>query len=39
MISEDDERRAEQKLDELTKKFVDEADKIGKTKEHEVLEV
>lgn len=39
MISEDDERRAEQKLDELTKRFVDEADKIGKTKEHEVLEV
>jgi ribosome recycling factor len=39
MISEDDERRAEQKLDELTKKFVDEADKVGKTKEQEVLEV
>lgn len=39
MISEDDERRAEQRLDELTKKFVEEADKIGKTKEHEVLEV
>ncbi len=39
MISEDDEHRAEQRLDELTKKFVEEADKIGKTKEHEVLEV
>ena len=39
LISEDDERRAEQRLDDLTKKFVDEADKIGKTKEHEVLEV
>lgn len=39
MISEDDERRAEQKLDELTKKFVDEADKVGKNKEQEVLEV
>ncbi len=39
MISEDDERRAEQRLDELTKKFVDEAEKIGKAKEHEVLEV
>jgi len=39
MISEDDERRAEQQLDDLTKKFVEEADKIGKTKEHEVLEV
>lgn len=39
LISEDDERRAEQKLDELTKKFVEEAEKIGKGKEHEVLEV
>lgn len=39
LISEDDERRAEHKLDELTKRFVDEADKIGKAKEHEVLEV
>ena len=39
MISEDDQRRAEQRLDEITKKFVDEADKVGKTKEHEVLEV
>ncbi len=39
MISEDDERRAEQRLDELTKKFVDETEKIGKAKELEVLEV
>ena len=39
LISEDDERRAEQQLDDLTRKFVDEADKIGKAKEHEVLEV
>ena len=39
LVSEDDERRAEQKLEDLTKKFVDEADKVGKTKEHEVLEV
>lgn len=39
MISEDDERRAEQRLDDLTKRFVDEADKVGKAKEHEVLEV
>ena len=39
LISEDDERRAEQKLDDLTKKFVDEADKVGKAKEQEVLEV
>ncbi len=38
-ISEDDERRANHQLDELAKRFTDEADKIGKTKEHEVLEV
>jgi ribosome recycling factor len=39
MISEDDERRGEQQLGELTKRFTDEADKIGKSKEHEVMEV
>lgn len=39
LISEDDERRGEQQVDELAKKYVEEADKIGKTKEHEVLEV
>lgn len=38
-ISEDDERRAEHELDSLTKRFVDEAEKIGKGKEQEVLEV
>jgi ribosome recycling factor len=38
-ISEDDERRAEHQVDDLTKKFTDEADKIGKAKEHEVMEV
>lgn len=38
-IGEDDERRAEQQVDELTKRFVQEADKIGKLKEQEVLEV
>lgn len=38
-VSEDDERRAEHQIDDLTKRFVDEADKIGKAKEHEVLEV
>jgi ribosome recycling factor len=38
-ISENDERRAEQKVDDLTKRFVDDADKIGKAKEREVLEV
>jgi ribosome recycling factor len=39
MISEDDERRGTARIEELTKKFVDEVDKIGKSKEHEVLEV
>ena len=38
-ISEDEERRAIHQLDELSKRFTDEADKIGKFKEHEVLEV
>lgn len=39
MISEDDERRGHQQVEDLTKRFVDESDKIGKAKEHEVLEV
>lgn len=39
MISEDDERRAAHQVDELTKRFTDESDKIGKSKESEVLEV
>jgi ribosome recycling factor len=38
-ISEDDERRAEHQVDDLTKKFTEEADRIGKAKEHEVMEV
>jgi ribosome recycling factor len=38
LIGEDDERRAEHQVDDLTKRFVNEADKIGKTKEQEVLE-
>ena len=39
MLSEDDERRSGQQIEDLTKRFVDEADKIGKVKEHELLEV
>lgn len=39
VITEDDERRAEHQVDELTKKFVDEVDRIGKAKEAEVMEV
>lgn len=38
-VSEDEERRANQEMDNLTKKFVEEADRIGKAKEQEVLEV
>jgi ribosome recycling factor len=38
-ISEDDERRSAEELDTLSRKYVDEADKIGKDKEQEVLEV
>lgn len=39
LIGEDDERRAEQQVDDLTKRYVVEADRVGKAKEHEVLEV
>ncbi len=38
-ISEDDERRASQEVETVTRKYVDEADRIGKAKEQEVLEV
>ncbi|MCS7246508.1 MAG: ribosome recycling factor [Thermomicrobium sp.] len=38
-ISEDEERRAEQRLQELTNRFINEADKLGKQKEHDILEV
>jgi ribosome recycling factor len=38
LIGEDDERRAEQQVDDLTKRFVSEADRVGKAKEQEVLE-
>jgi ribosome recycling factor len=37
MIGEDDERRAEQQVDELTRRFVSEAERVGKSKEQEVL--
>jgi ribosome recycling factor len=39
LIGEDDERRAEQQVDELTKRYVSDAERVGKTKEQEVLEV
>jgi ribosome recycling factor len=38
-ISEDEERRAQEQIESITKKFVEETDAIGKAKEHEVLEV
>lgn len=38
-VSEDEERRATQEMDTLTKRFVEEAERIGKAKEQEVLEV
>jgi ribosome recycling factor len=38
LIGEDDERRAEHQVDDLTKRYVSEADKVGKAKEQEVLE-
>jgi len=39
LIGEDDERRAEQQVDELTKRYVTDAERVGKAKEQEVLEV
>ena len=37
-IGEDDERRAEHQVDEMTKRYVSDAERVGKAKEHEVLE-
>lgn len=39
MIGEDDERRAETEIQELTNRFIEEADALGQSKEAEVLEV
>jgi ribosome recycling factor len=39
MIGEDDERRAEHQVDELTRRYVSDAERVGKAKEQEVLEV
>jgi ribosome recycling factor len=39
LIGEDDERRAEHQVDEITKRFVADAERVGKAKEQEVLEV
>jgi ribosome recycling factor len=39
MISEDEERRGEQEVQELTDKYIGQAESIGKEKEEDVLEV
>jgi ribosome recycling factor len=39
LIGEDDERRAEQQVEELTKRYVSDAERVGRAKELEVLEV
>ncbi len=39
VIGEDDERRAEQQVDELTRRYVGRADDVGKSKEQEVMEL
>jgi ribosome recycling factor len=38
-ISEDDEKRAEEQLQKMTDRFIEEIDKVGKEKEAELLEV
>jgi len=38
-ISEDELKRSKDRLQKLTDKYIDEMDKGGKTKEHEILEV
>jgi ribosome recycling factor len=39
LIGEDDERRAEHQVEELTRRYVSDAERVGKAKEQEVLEV
>jgi ribosome recycling factor len=39
LIGEDDERRAEHQVDDITKRFVADAERVGRAKEQEVLEV
>jgi ribosome recycling factor len=39
LIGDDDERRAEQQVDEITRRYVSDAERVGKAKEQEVLEV
>ncbi len=39
MVSEDEERRAESEIQDLTNKYVEQAESVGKAKEAEVLEI
>ena len=39
LISEDDHKRASERLQKLTDKYVEEVDRVGQHKEAEVLEV
>ena len=39
LISQDDERRAQERLQKLTDRFTEEIDRVGQAKEAEVLEV
>jgi ribosome recycling factor len=39
MIGEDDERRGEHQVQELTNRYIAETDRIGKQKEDDILEV
>jgi ribosome recycling factor len=38
-VSEDELKRSTEKLQKLTDRFIDDMDKVGKTKEVEILEV
>jgi ribosome recycling factor len=38
-VSEDELKRSTEKLQKLTDRFIEEMDKVGKTKELEILEV
>ncbi|HEY7417070.1 MAG TPA: ribosome recycling factor, partial [Ktedonobacteraceae bacterium] len=38
-VSEDELKRSNEKLQKLTDRYIDEMDKVGKTKEQEILEV
>ena len=39
MISEDEQRNAQDKVQELTDKYIEKVEEIGKRKEHEIMEI